>query len=250
MNLNTRIKAAATNSPEQRRGFTLIELLVVIAIIGILSSVVLASVSSARKSAKEANILQNLSSAQTQAELYYNANGSYTGLCSNEDIQDIVVGLSGTAEGSSCFVAASGDQYISSTEADVLSPIDFGIAATYDDDYYAVSPQGAVAFDEEYYINETYSEDPRATDWDSAKSICGDAGKRLPTTSELRAIYEIDADSDGDGWNDLNSAGFEKFNWSAIELPSQTTHAYRVYLPGGGVKAEDKANLNKVICVN
>ena len=53
------------------RGFTLIELLVVIAIIGILSAVVLASLNTARVKGNNAAIQSNLSTVQTQAEVYY-----------------------------------------------------------------------------------------------------------------------------------------------------------------------------------
>ncbi|HEX7651225.1 MAG TPA: type II secretion system protein [Candidatus Paceibacterota bacterium] len=56
-----------------RRGFTLIELLVVIAIIGILSSVVLASLNTARTKGNYAAVKSNLSTIQTQAELDYDA---------------------------------------------------------------------------------------------------------------------------------------------------------------------------------
>ena len=59
------------------RGFTLIELLVVIAIIGILSSVVLASLNTARSKGSDAAIKSNLAGMRPQAEIYYDANGSY-----------------------------------------------------------------------------------------------------------------------------------------------------------------------------
>ena len=54
----------------KNKGFTLIELLVVIAIIGILSSVVLASLSSARDKGKDAAVKSQLSSMRTQSELF------------------------------------------------------------------------------------------------------------------------------------------------------------------------------------
>ncbi|KND50361.1 MAG: hypothetical protein AB202_01755 [Parcubacteria bacterium C7867-007] len=58
-----------------KRGFTLIELLVVIAIIGILSSVVLASLNTARNKGIDAAVKTNLGEARAQAELFYDANG-------------------------------------------------------------------------------------------------------------------------------------------------------------------------------
>jgi prepilin-type N-terminal cleavage/methylation domain-containing protein len=59
------------------RGFTLIELLVVIAIIGILSSIVLASLNSARKKGRDARRLADIKQLQLALELYYDANGQY-----------------------------------------------------------------------------------------------------------------------------------------------------------------------------
>lgn len=60
-----------------RRGFTLIELLVTIAIIGVLSSVVLVSLNTARYKANDAKRRGDLRSLQTALEIYYNGPGAY-----------------------------------------------------------------------------------------------------------------------------------------------------------------------------
>ena len=61
----------------KNKGFTLIELLVVIAIIGILSSVVLASLNTARSKGADAAIKSNLANIRAQAEILYDTNGGY-----------------------------------------------------------------------------------------------------------------------------------------------------------------------------
>jgi prepilin-type N-terminal cleavage/methylation domain-containing protein len=72
--INQKIIPMSTN---RFRGFTLIELLVVIAIIGVLSSVVLASLNTARVKGSDAAIKSSLQTVRTQAELYYDTGSRY-----------------------------------------------------------------------------------------------------------------------------------------------------------------------------
>lgn len=82
-------------------GFTLIELLVVIAIIGILSSVVLASLNTARSKGADAAIKSNLNNIRAQAELVYDnatPTNSYAGVCVDPGV---VKGISAAASAAS-----------------------------------------------------------------------------------------------------------------------------------------------------
>ncbi len=86
------------------RGFTLIELLVVIAIIGILASVVLASLNSARAKGSDAAIESSINNARAQAELYYDNHNPhvYTGLCADSVILNVQTSVNNAGGSFSC----------------------------------------------------------------------------------------------------------------------------------------------------
>ena len=71
------------------RGFTLIELLVVIAIVGILSSVLMSSLNTARAKGSDAKTKSQLSSLRSAAEIYQISNGNY-GSVATDSCTDVV----------------------------------------------------------------------------------------------------------------------------------------------------------------
>lgn len=91
------------------KGFTLIELLVVIAIIGILASVVLTSLNSARDKGSDAAIKQNLNTIRTQSALVYDDDGSYSALCDSGTVSaDAAAAAGGTCtDGASAWAASA-----------------------------------------------------------------------------------------------------------------------------------------------
>ncbi len=72
----------------RNRGFTLIELLVVIAIMGVLASVVLASLNAARDKGADAAIVQSINNMRGEAELFFDTNLSYIDMCDDAVIQN------------------------------------------------------------------------------------------------------------------------------------------------------------------
>mgnify|MGYP001615938919 CR=1 FL=1 len=60
-----------------KKGFTLLELLLVVAIIGILSSVILTALATARNRANDAKVKAHLSQAKAAAEIYSEINNGY-----------------------------------------------------------------------------------------------------------------------------------------------------------------------------
>ncbi len=96
---------------KKQQGFTLVELLVVIAIIGLLSTLAVVSLGSARAKARDARRISDIRQVQTALELYFATAGAYP-----TEASAIVLG-SATHDilsdaGFSNAAGASGDQYL------------------------------------------------------------------------------------------------------------------------------------------
>ncbi len=95
--------------PSFSKGFTLIELLVVIAIIGILSSVVLASLNTARGKGADGAAKADLNNIRAQAELVYDtvSPNSYATVCIDPNVVKGITNASSVEGGAWTAVASN-----------------------------------------------------------------------------------------------------------------------------------------------
>jgi prepilin-type N-terminal cleavage/methylation domain-containing protein len=160
-------------------GFTLIELLVVIAIIGILASIVISSLTTARQKGADANIKSNLSNARAQGQVYYEENNSayYIDAINNVCTSDTGVYkmFAGAATTASAEPIINGTQDVDTAHCNAYTdgwmiqvPLkqQNQVSATSGVDYYCVDSTGASKIQEQpatTFVEDTDVDPPTAT---------------------------------------------------------------------------------------
>ncbi len=154
-----------------KKGFTLIELLVVVAIIGILASVVLASLNSARVKGSVAAIKSNLQNMIDAAEISYDSAtpNSYSGACAS--VAGMISAVSGAGGTASCY-SYDGTRWGASARLNSDSTQDW-----------SVDSSGIVTWD-----TADQSGGAQMT-WSAANTACATAGGRLPTIEQLVSLF-------------------------------------------------------------
>ncbi|HBB49265.1 TPA: hypothetical protein DEQ22_03070 [Candidatus Nomurabacteria bacterium] len=217
--------------------------MVVVAIIGILASVVLASLNIARGKGTAAAIKSNLKNMIPQAELSYDTPGNYSAACAS--VQAMLDAITDSGASSSCLSynnSGLSDVYIrwgASGIKGTSTPIQA----------WSSSPVGAATWDVQgvnssgvFVSSDTYM------NWDTANTACGIAGGRLPTMEELKTLTDATYIASGNATR--TPPGFvADYYWSSTAVPSNSTWAYSVDMTSGNIGDGYKATDSYVRCV-
>ena len=241
------------------RGFTLIELLVVVAIIGILSSVVLASLNSAREKSNVALIKSTLKQLYAQAQINFTENGSF--INSNPSNTDLTCTGPGNNLGKivqplidkgiivKCFsynYPSYGDVYLR-----------FGATALiYDTSElkaWSVDENGVVKWDTKgVNTNGSTSSNDVVMLWRGAGGVkqalnaCALNGGRLPSIEMIITLSYVWFSSPSVSYvpNSTNGS-FSTYYWSSTVSPSAPDYlVYYYYMVNGSIGSSDQTNIN------
>ncbi len=241
------------------KGFTLIELLVVVAIIGILSSVVLASLNSAREKSKIALIKSTLKQLYSQAQINFTEYGSF--INSNSSLnctgpgnnlgkivqplidQGIIVkcyNFYGTGSGG----IYTGDDYLrlgataliyNSSELKAWSVDENGVAKW---DTKGVDSSGSFVVPD------------ISAPLINAKNYCALSGGRLPSMEEFRSLYYAYYQGAGATATPFVPNGFQPgAYWSSTALLSDSSYYYAQNMTNSYISGTSQGSSLYIRCI-
>lgn len=225
----------------KKAGFTLIELLVVIVIIGILATLIVRSLQSARTKSKGAAVMQDLKSMVAQAELASFTTNNYAGACAA--LGDTITNISTDEVEVSCTTInnPTNQDVHRRWAATALIGMTIPIQA------YSVSTDGVVSWDiQGVNSSGSFVTSDVAMRWNIAESACVTSGGRLPTIEELKTL----SDTAYAALGTRTPPGFKSTRyWSATAVPSNTSNHYTVDTSNGAVNNYPTTSNLTVRCV-
>lgn len=247
-----------------KKGFTLIELLVVVAIIGILASVVLASLNSARQKGQIAAIKSNLRNMADQMELSYSDNGNYSGI--NPDngsshypdttCQSPIAGMAQAITNSGAKTRCLSYNYGSDVYQRWGATGLIYSGTTPPVQAWSATPAGVVTWDAQgVSTSGSFISSDTTMTWDQANTACATTGGRLPTLEELKTLADAtciakNSAADCTVTSDRTPTGFvTNLYWSSTTVPSVPTTAYYVNFSNGLLTGYPKGSNGFVRCV-
>ncbi len=250
------------NYKNTNNAFTLIELLVVVAIIGILSSVVITSLNSAREKSKIASIKSTLKQLYNQAAINQVENGSFTGsnpsysnLTCSGNLAPIIKPLEDQGIIVKCF-SFYGSPYGGNYTGDDYNRF-AATALIYDTGElkaWSVDENGVVKWDTQGVNSTGAFVTPDITaSWTNAQNRCALSGGRLPSIEQLRTLShawysKANTDGDVDPWAPLGFVA--SIYWSSTPVPSSpTTLAYGQIMAYGSLTSYSQTLGYYVRCV-
>ncbi len=144
-----------------------------IAIIGILAGVVIASLNSARTKGRIAAIKSSLKNIGLQAELYFDTNKTYGGLCEDAKILDMMNSLNSGGVRSGCYIIPDGYT--------MQKNLNFGVSANFNDRNFSVDNRGVVE------ILGTHSVGTQ--NYINSMNTCLNEGARMTSLEQLKALH-------------------------------------------------------------
>lgn len=210
-------------------GFTLIELLIVIVVIAVLAAISIVAYNGINARAQNAAMHSNLKHAAGIAQKYYiDNNESYyvngsNNICTSPEMVKLVSSIQSQDMGSACLASADGEWAVSAVKTGM---------------YYTVDSKGVAQFD---------ALDGSATTWDNGMLACQNAGKRLPTGSQMRTLDTAYYDK----YSVRPVPGFQTVNvyWTSTEYPSNLTYSYYLNFGNGVYAPSPKTSARQVRCI-